>query len=555
MNLNRDYLITVDVKKATVNTPSAMQFYITDVKTANIFAQLVINESSSELIKRYAPVENAQDFKITLRLIKPNNEPKELEFTLLNQLDAFFMVDLADEYKDQVGTYNCELFVDCMVGDELERITTSAFSYEVLPSIMNSLDEVIGGGQGYPLAETFAKKEYVDEAINEVVTIIGNDLSESISWYAIPNGSGYYKLTGVLNGSINFNGEIVHIARQATSFAKQATLHSVGKPIGNACNTAVFKDWDEAAGKYNAVEISKHATEDYVNNAIANIETQKPNYDIDLSPYATIKYVDESIANIPDEECNIPVIGGKEEFHIFSANDVPDNSSGAYLFRNVEIPLATGGAYTYENDCLMSINTWTGDDNIKYIEMADTWGSHTYFHADENGEFVIDSEDYPVSHPELEYYAPIWYVDNAIANVSGGECNIEVIGGKEEVHIFTPDDVPDEESYRMYLMKNVELQWVNADGNEDSYLFDGEMVEIDVWYDEDNVKYIDIVHAAWGSEWCFYVGENNELVLDYRDNFAWYSQLEDYATTWYVDDKIGDIEAALSAILGGEDNE
>ena len=74
MNLNKDYLIIVDVKNATVATPNKMSFYITDIKTANIFAQLVINESSSNLVKTYAPIENAQDYKIKLRVIKPNNE-------------------------------------------------------------------------------------------------------------------------------------------------------------------------------------------------------------------------------------------------------------------------------------------------------------------------------------------------------------------------------------------------------------------------------------------------------------------------------------------------
>ena len=122
-NINKDYLITVDVKNATVSAPN-MTFYITDKKTSNIFCQLVINESNSELIKKYAPIENASDFTILLRIIKPNNEPKEIEFTLLNQLDAFFMVDLTDDYKDYVGRYKCELFVDCMIDGELERITT-----------------------------------------------------------------------------------------------------------------------------------------------------------------------------------------------------------------------------------------------------------------------------------------------------------------------------------------------------------------------------------------------------------------------------------------------
>ena len=175
MNLNREYLITVDAKNATVTAPDNMSFYITDIKTANIFAQLVVNESKSELIKKYAPIENSEDFYITLRIIKPNNEPKEIEFNLLNQLDAFFMVDLTDEYKDYIGTYNCEFFVDSKVNGELERITTSSFSYEVLPSIMNNLDDVIEGDSNYPLVDDMLEQmTEATESLNSAINQIGD---------------------------------------------------------------------------------------------------------------------------------------------------------------------------------------------------------------------------------------------------------------------------------------------------------------------------------------------------------------------------------------------
>ena len=143
----------IDVKAATVNVPGDMSFFITDVKTCNIFAQLVINESKSDLVKKYAPIEEAANYKLTLRIIKPNGEPKEIEFTILNELDAFFYIDLTDEYKDYVGKYRCELFVDCLVNDELERMTTREFTYEILPSIYNDLDEVIEADPDYPLVD------------------------------------------------------------------------------------------------------------------------------------------------------------------------------------------------------------------------------------------------------------------------------------------------------------------------------------------------------------------------------------------------------------------
>lgn len=163
MNLNRDYLVTVDVKQAVVNTPSTMQFYITDMGTSNIFAQLVINESNSELVKRYAPIENAEDFNITLRIIKPNNQPMSIDFTLLNKMEAFYIVDLADDYKDIIGEYEAELFVDCLINEKTERITTASFTYEILPSIYNDLDGVIEADPDYPLVDRILEQlEAVD---------------------------------------------------------------------------------------------------------------------------------------------------------------------------------------------------------------------------------------------------------------------------------------------------------------------------------------------------------------------------------------------------------
>ena len=152
-NINKDYLVMIDVKAATVNVPDNMSFFITDVKTCNIFAQLVINESNSDLVKKYAPIEEAANYKLTLRIIKPNGEPKEIDFTILNESDAFFYVDLTDEYKDHIGEYRCELFVDCLVNGELERMTTREFTYEILPSIYNDLDGVIEKDPDYPLVD------------------------------------------------------------------------------------------------------------------------------------------------------------------------------------------------------------------------------------------------------------------------------------------------------------------------------------------------------------------------------------------------------------------
>ena len=72
-NTNKDYIITVDVKSTEVDTSNDMNFYITDKKTSNIFCKLVINESNSELIKKYQPIENSSDYKILSLIMNLKN--------------------------------------------------------------------------------------------------------------------------------------------------------------------------------------------------------------------------------------------------------------------------------------------------------------------------------------------------------------------------------------------------------------------------------------------------------------------------------------------------
>ena len=69
MNINRDYLIINDVKKSNIKLDNgSMFFYITDKNTQNIFVNLVINVSDNELIQKYANIENAEDYTLTILL-------------------------------------------------------------------------------------------------------------------------------------------------------------------------------------------------------------------------------------------------------------------------------------------------------------------------------------------------------------------------------------------------------------------------------------------------------------------------------------------------------
>lgn len=167
-NLNRDYLIKINVKEATIDVPK-MTFWNTDKKTSNMFVQLVINMSENELIKNYVTIENATDYKITLNVIKPKtNQYRTFEAKLLNEEKALFEIDLTSEFIDQVGNYNFEFEVSSKVDNNDESITTSSSTYEVKGSILTNLNKEISSSPDLPILK---------QLIEQVKSLQGGDLT------------------------------------------------------------------------------------------------------------------------------------------------------------------------------------------------------------------------------------------------------------------------------------------------------------------------------------------------------------------------------------------
>ena len=179
-NINRDYIVTVNAKTSTLSA-NAMSFYITDILTSNIFFQLIFNESGNALINSHAPNENTDNYRLTLRVVKPNNEPKELDVVLLDQGTNFFIADLTADFIDIIGTYECELFIDTEVNGRAERSTTNSFTYVVKPSIFNNLDDIIEGDPDYPLVDNLATKEYVDQVVSGGIDLSGYPTIEEMN--------------------------------------------------------------------------------------------------------------------------------------------------------------------------------------------------------------------------------------------------------------------------------------------------------------------------------------------------------------------------------------
>ena len=141
-NANRDYAIVYDVKNSSLVLSRPLNFYITDKNTSNIFIKLVTRVTVGNGIDQYTDIENASNYVLTMRVIKPNNEVKSLEATQ-HEPENIFQFDLTEDFKDIPGKYICELTISTIVSGRQELITSDPFNYEVKRSILSNVGEII----------------------------------------------------------------------------------------------------------------------------------------------------------------------------------------------------------------------------------------------------------------------------------------------------------------------------------------------------------------------------------------------------------------------------
>ena len=272
-NVNKDYLVEVNVKTAEIKAPKDMKFHITDIYTCNIFFKLVFNEPkrttnklsiSDYFNKDYMPKERAVEYTLKLRILRPNGEPIDedlIDVKLLDSSEEFLYADLAPDFLNMIGFYECELFIDARVVDadgseRQERNTTDSFEFEVVKSIFTDLSEAIEEDPDYPLlADIYATKEYV---LNETKSYVD---------YAIGNldASGYATLDYVNNLALN------KIDIDLSDYVK-------GKDLENIFSSG-------------GINLEGFVTNEAFNDALETINSN-------LSSYAPKSYVDEQIATV-----------------------------------------------------------------------------------------------------------------------------------------------------------------------------------------------------------------------------------------------------------------
>ena len=133
-NINRDYLLKLNVKTGTYQAPT-IYFYNTDISTSNIYVQLIVHETLLDV----TPIEQAENYKIKVNIIKPNNMIKVVNGELVNAVDSIFEFNLPSDCTNLSGTYYLEFMVTCNVNNREERTTSFPGKYEVRKSILTGL--------------------------------------------------------------------------------------------------------------------------------------------------------------------------------------------------------------------------------------------------------------------------------------------------------------------------------------------------------------------------------------------------------------------------------
>ena len=147
-NINRDYVVIVDLKTAKVQVPQVMEFFNTDEKISNIFIKL--NSSETQV----SSDEVATDYTVKLELIKPKTysyEPIDATFISEEENIKTYEVDLPSNYIDEIGKYNCQVVVSAIVNDSTEKFTSEAFQYVVKADITTKLNGTIEADPDYSI--------------------------------------------------------------------------------------------------------------------------------------------------------------------------------------------------------------------------------------------------------------------------------------------------------------------------------------------------------------------------------------------------------------------
>ena len=149
IDIDKDYLITVNLKSTKIKSDKTLFFYNTDLNICNIFIQLICTDEDKTI---------PDDLIVEFAVLKPEtNEFKPLDATLIKE-DLLYQVDLTTDYLDIIGTYECEIRVSGTIDNETKCFTSESFDYVVRPNITAKLNNQIKQDKNLPILEKLIKE-------------------------------------------------------------------------------------------------------------------------------------------------------------------------------------------------------------------------------------------------------------------------------------------------------------------------------------------------------------------------------------------------------------
>ncbi len=150
IDIDKDYLITVNLKNTKVKSDKTIFFYNTDLNICNIFIKLICTDEDKTI---------PDDLIVEFAVLKPEtNEFKPLDATLISKEDLLYQVDLTTDYLDMIGTYECEIRVSGTIDNETKCFTSESFDYVVKPNITAKLNNQIKQDKNLPILEKLIKE-------------------------------------------------------------------------------------------------------------------------------------------------------------------------------------------------------------------------------------------------------------------------------------------------------------------------------------------------------------------------------------------------------------
>lgn len=147
-NINRDYVVTVDLKTTKVEVDRNMEFFNTDEGISNIFIKLKSSDT------QISSDEVATDYIVKLELIAPKSYSyKEVsaKFISEDETTKTYEVDLPTDCINELGVYSCQISVSVTVNDATEKFTSESFQYLVKADITTKLNQTIEADPDYSI--------------------------------------------------------------------------------------------------------------------------------------------------------------------------------------------------------------------------------------------------------------------------------------------------------------------------------------------------------------------------------------------------------------------